>query len=377
MAAISLRMKIIMNRMQLILNSLVLIISIPFLTSCDSQTKKTNTPLVEVDVALPLKKKIVEWDEYTGRFRAIQEVDVRARVTGYLDSIKFKDGQIVKKGDVLFVIDPRPFQYALSRAQAELELAKKQYERAIKLQKESFISMEVIDQRLQEMQVAETRLKEAQLNLEFTEVKSPINGKISRYFVSVGNLIRMNDTILTRVTSVDPIHFYFEASQNDLLKYIRLDKAGKLPSSDNNPNPIMIKLQDESEYSHHGTMDFVDNVVDGGTGTIQARAIVPNPDAIIYPGFFGRARLTGSGEYEALLLPDKAINTEQTRKFVYVVGDKNKVKRVYVELGPLRDSGYYIIKEGLQGNERVVISGIQRIRTPAQEVKPIPIKLSE
>lgn len=348
-----------------------------FLVSCDRSSNTVVVPPAEVDVALPLVKNIVEWDEYTGRFQAIEEVDVRSRVTGYLNAIKFKDGQFVKKGDILFMIDPRPFQYALERAIAELELAKKQYDRALKLQKSSFISAEAIDQRYQEMQTATTRVDEAKLNLEFTQVTSPISGKISRYFVSVGNLIRMDDTILTRVVSFDPIHFYFETSQNDLLKYIRLDKAGKHPSSDTHPNKILIKLQDEKDFIHEGKMNFVDNMVDLGTGTILGRAIVPNPDGIIYPGFFGRARLIGSGEYQAILLPDKAINTDQTRKYVYVVDDHNKVQRVYVELGPLRDSGFYVIRSGLKGTEHVVISGIQRIRSPEQEVKPIMTKLAE
>jgi membrane fusion protein, multidrug efflux system len=365
-----------MKRTSLAVTLLLSIFSL--LISCDSPPSNTaKNSLAEVDVSLPLKKKIVEWDEYTGRFQAIQEVEIRARVTGYLDAIKFKDGQMVKKGDVLFIIDPRPYQYALSSAEAQLELAKKQHERATKLKKESFISTQEIDKRLQEMLVAEVRVKEAKLNLEFTQVKSPINGKISRYYTSAGNLIKMDDTVLTRIVSVDPIHFYFEVSQNDLLNYIRLDKAGKLPSSDNNPNPIQIKLQDETKYSHFGKMEFIDNVVDQGTGTVLARAIVPNPDFVIYPGFFGRARLIGSAEYEALLLPDKAINTDQTRKFVYVVDTEDRIKRVYVELGPLRESGFYIIKKGLAGNERVVISGIQRIRTPNQLVKPLTIKLNE
>ena len=355
----------------------VLIITCLLHISCDKPKANSPPPAAEVDVAVPLAKNITEWDEYTGRFQAIQEVDVRSRGTGYLDAIKFKDGQIVKKGDVLFIIDPRSFEYALKRASAEYDLAKKQYERAQALKKSSYISLDAIDQRFQEMQTANARLDEAKLNLEFTKVTSPISGKISRYFVSVGNLIRMDETILTRVVSFDPIHFYFEASQSDLLKNIRLDKSGKLPSSDNHPNKISIKLQDETTFSHEGTMDFIDNLVDRGTGTILGRAVIPNPEGVIYPGLFGRARLAGSGEYKALLLPDKAINTDQARKYVYVVDKNNKVQRIYVDLGPLRDSGYYIIKSGLKGNEQVVISGIQRIRAPEQEVKPVMIKLSE
>lgn len=357
--------------------SLGIMLFCALLMSCSDSSNNKPPSAVDVDVAQPISKKIVEWDEYTGRFQAIESVDIRSRVTGYLTEIKFKDGQMVKKGDVLFIIDPRPFQYALDRVTSELDLAKKQYDRALKLQKSSFISAETIDQRYQEMQTATTRLDEAKLNLEYTHITSPIDGKISRYFVSEGNLIRMDDTILTRVVSFNPIHFYFETSQQDLLKYLRLDKAGKRPSSDTHPSPIFIKLQDESDFKHEGKMDFVDNEADQGTGTVLGRAIVPNPDGLIYPGFFGRARLVGSGEYMAVLLPDTSINTDQTKKFVYVVDKNNKARRVYVELGALRDSGFYIIKSGLKGNEDVVVSGIQRLRQAEQEVKPHRIELKE
>ncbi|HEL9697912.1 TPA: efflux RND transporter periplasmic adaptor subunit [Legionella pneumophila] len=367
-----------MKKILALVMRLLAVILIPVLMSCNSESNKpVGQTLAEVDVALPVKKKIVEWDEYTGRFQAVEEVDVRARVTGYLEAIKFQDGQTVKKGDVLFVIDQRPFKYALARAEAQYALAKAQYERAIKLQKEKFISAEVIDQRFQDVQVAETRVQEAKLNLEFTEIKAPISGKISRDFVSVGNLIRMNDTVLTKVVSVDPIYFYFETSQNDLLKYIRLDRAGKRLSSEKKPTPVLIKLPDEKDYLHQGEVDFLDNVIDSGTGTILARALVPNPDNVIYPGLFARVKLVGSGEYEAILLPDKAINTDQARKFVYVVDNENQVKRVYVELGPLRESGFYIIRSGLKGDEKVIIHGIQRIHGPNQEVKPVVIEVTE
>ncbi|HAU2456085.1 TPA: efflux RND transporter periplasmic adaptor subunit [Legionella pneumophila] len=367
-----------MKKILALVMRLLAVILIPVLMSCNSESNKpVGQTLAEVDVALPVKKNIVEWDEYTGRFQAVEEVDVRARVTGYLEAIKFQDGQTVKKGDVLFVIDQRPFKYALARAEAQYALAKAQYERAVKLQKEKFISAEVIDQRFQDVQVAETRVQEAKLNLEFTEVKAPISGKISRDFVSVGNLIRMNDTVLTKVVSVDPIYFYFETSQNDLLKYIRLDRAGKRLSSEKKPTPVLIKLPDEKDYLHQGEVDFLDNVIDSGTGTILARALVPIPDNVIYPGLFARVKLVGSGEYEAILLPDKAINTDQARKFVYVVDNENKVNRVYVELGPLRESGFYIIRSGLKGDEKVIIHGIQRIHGPNQEVKPVVIEVTE
>jgi RND family efflux transporter MFP subunit len=179
------------------------------------------------------------------------------------------------------------------------------------------------------------------------------------------------------VISLDPIHFYFEINQNDLLKYLRLDKEGKRSHGSANANPIKIKLQDEKDFIHQGVVDFVDNIIDPGTGTILARAIIPNADAMIYPGLFGRARLVGSDEYQAILLPDTAINTDQSRQFVYIVDAHNKVQRIYIELGPIRDSGFYIIRKGLTGQEKVVVNGIQRIRAPTQEVKPNLIQLQE
>ena len=330
-------------------------------------------PPAQVDVAKPLVKNIVEWDEYVGRFEAVERVELRARVTGYLQEIQFEDGQLVKKGDVLFVIDQRPFEFALQRAEALYTLAKKEYERAKKLRKTSAISQEELDRRLQELRGAEAFYKDAQLDVEFTEVKSPIDGKISRDFINVGNLVRANETVLTRIVSVDPVHFYFETSQSELLKYLRLDRAGKRPSSDTHKNPVFIKLKDESEFAHKGYMDFVDNVVDEGTGTIQGRAIVPNEDNVIFPGMFGRVRATGSGEYEAILLPETAIQTDQNNKFVYVVNDEGKAERRYIELGPLRDSGMYIVRGGLSGTEDVVINGSQFIRMPNQPVQPVQI----
>jgi RND family efflux transporter MFP subunit len=364
--------------MRLIFKLIVLLSAICFLTSCGSRPSSKKMPVAEVEIAPPLKKKIIEWHEYTGRFQAIHEVDIRSRVTGYLNAIQFKDGQLVRKGDILFIIDPRPFQYALAGAQARYDLAQKQYERASKLKKESFISQEVIDQRLQEMKVAETTLSDAKLNLEFTEIKSPIAGRISRYFVSIGNLIRKDNTVLTKVVSTNPIYFYFEMSQGDLLKYIRLNKMGQHLNLQNiSPRKILIKLQDEKNFTYQGTMDFTDNIVDQSTGTILGRATVMNPKGVIYPGLFGRARLAGSDEYEALLLPDKAINTDQTRKFVYAVDDKNQIYRIYIELGSLRDNGFYVIHHGLKGNESIVINGIQLIHRTGQKIKPHSISLQE
>lgn len=359
-----------------------LIASIPFLffflAACEnnSETISMAPSPPEVEVAEPLKHAITEWEEFTGRFEAISQVDVRSRVTGYLLEKKFEDGQYVEAGDVLYVVDPRPFNYQLERVQAQHALAQREYDRAYGLRESRAISEEDLDRRFQELQESKALLNDARLELSFTEVKAPIAGKISDSFIDVGNLVREDETLLTRIVSVDPIHFRFEGSQGQLLKYLRLDRAGKRPSSDTAPNPIFIKLLDEKNYLHRGQMDFVDNVVDVGTGTIQGRAIVENSNSLIYPGLFGRARLLGNPKYEAILLPEKTINTDQNRKFVYVVSDDNTVDRAYVTLGPVLDNNLVVIREGLQGDEKVIIRGIQRIRNSGQSVTPVEQRLS-
>jgi RND family efflux transporter MFP subunit len=354
---------------------LICILALTSVACGQDEAQTTIASPLEVDVATPLTRTITEWDEFTGRFEAVASVDIRARVTGYLVEKRFRDGQFVKQGDVLFVIDPRPFEYEMQRAEAQYTLAKKSLERATNLRKTQSVAEEILDERLQQFKVAEASLSEARLNLEFTQVKAPNDGKISSSFVDTGNLVSANDTVLTRIVTIDPIHFVFEGSQADLLKYTRLDRAGKRPSSDTTPNPIFIKLLDEDTYIHKGRMDFLDNIVDGGTGTIYARALVENKDRIIYPGFFGRAHLLGAGDYEAILLPEKAINTDQNKKFVYTVNADNQAERVYVTPGPVLDNGFVIIRAGLKGDERVVINGIQRIRTQQQTVSPLMVEL--
>jgi multidrug efflux system membrane fusion protein len=345
------------------------------LVACNEPAEKNAQPAAapppaEVDVALPLQHKLTDWDEFTGRFEAINDVQLRARVTGYLVDKKFKDGQFVKKGDVLYVIDPRPFDYELQRITAQHELAKKELDRAHNLRKARAISEEEVDRRFQELQIAEASLNEARLQKAFTQVTSPIDGKISDSFVDIGNMIEENVTLLTHIVSTNPVHFRFEGSQGDLLKYIRLDRSGQRASSDNTPNPIYIKLLDEDKFYHQGAMNFVDNAVDLGTGTIQATAVVNNDACIIYPGLFGRARLLGRADYDAILVPEKAINTDQDKKFVYVVNDENKVHRNYVTVGTLLDNDLIVVSKGIDSDDRVVVNGIQRIRMPEQEVTP-------
>lgn len=355
--------------------TLTLLLTLTLVACGDEKQQNAAAPPVEVDVALPLKQTLTEWDEFTGQFEALARVDVRARVTGYLVEKRFKDGQLVRRGDVLFIIDQRPFKYEVERAEVQYSLAQKSYQRAEDLRKSQSISQELFDQRWQEFKVAEVMLNEAKLNLEFTQVKAANNGKISRSFVDTGNLVNADDTILTRIVSVNPIHFVFDGSQGDLLKYLRMDRSGERPSSDTSPNAIVIKLLDEDTYTHKGRMDFLDNIVDSGTGTITARALIENDDGIIYPGFFGRARLIGRAAYEAILLPEKCINTDQNRKYVYVVGADNKAERRYITPGHVLDNGFIIIQQGLTGDERVVVNGIQRIRKAHQPVTPLATPL--
>ena len=352
-----------------------------FIIGCSQEKQPPQQqPPMTIPIAKPLLKKIIEWDEYTGRFQAVSRVEVRARVSGYVDEIKFKDGQMVKKGDVLFVIDKRPFQLQIELANAELqsaiiawEQAKTEFERIEKLKETLAASKEEYDQRnfaLRRAQstvsAAQASLNIAKLNLEFTEVKAPVSGRLSRDLVNVGNLISGGNsgaTLLTTIVTIDPIHFYFEANEAQLLKYVRLNQSGERTGSRDKANPIKVKLMDEEDYVHRGRMDFVDNSVDFETGTIQGRAIFPNKDGLIHPGMFGRAQLIGSGKYEAMLIPDHIISTDQSNKFIYVVTKENKIERRYITLGPLHQKKLRIVRKGLTKDDQVVVGHIQKVRS--------------
>lgn len=355
-----------------------------WLAGCEPSSGETGPAAqgpAPVTVSTPIVKSIVEWDEYTGRFEAVETVEIRARVSGYLDSIHFEDGQIVDKGDLLFVIDPRPFEAALDGAQAELEQAKARQElaalelkRGQRLVGTGAISREVFDERRQSKRetdaavaAAEAALRSAELDLSFTQILAPVAGRVSDDFVSVGNLVNggsANSTVLTTIVTLDPIHFVFDASEAQHLKYVRLGQSGQRPSSREAANPVYVKLVDETEFGHEGKMNFVDNRLDPNTGTIRGRAIFDNPDLLLAPGMFGRLRLMGSGEYEAVMLPDTAVLTDQSRRFVWLVNDENMVEYRPVQLGPVVD-GLRVIRDGLGGNDRVIIGGIQRVRPGA------------
>jgi membrane fusion protein, multidrug efflux system len=335
-----------------------------------------------VTVAQPTKRTVTDWDEFTGRFEAVEEVQVRARVGGSVNSVEFRDGAIVRAGDLLYVIDSRPFEAVaeqadgqLSDARAKAELAKRELDRALTLVQTSAVSESIVDQRRQTLQAAhaaemqaEGALKAANLNIEFTHVLAPMAGRVSRHLVSVGNLVQGsegNATLLTSIVTLDPIYIYFDVDEATYLKNNKLWFEGRRPSSRDTPNPVQVTLTGETKPSHDGKMDFLDNRLDVSTGTLRSRAVIPNKDFSILPGQFGRVRLIGSSPYEALLLPDTAIATDQSRKIVFVVKDDDTVEAKPVTLGPL-DEGLRVIREGLKAEDRVIVDGIQRARVGAK-----------
>ncbi len=338
-------------------------------------------PAPSVTVATPDAEKIVEWDEFTGRFEAIDSVEIRARVSGYLEAVAFEDGAIIQKGDLLFKIDPRPFEAELAGAKADLASAaaarrnaKEENDRGQRLLERSALSKEEADRRDSALRQADAawaaanaRVEQAALNLEFTEIRAPISGRISDDFVSEGNLIvggAQGGTLLTRIVSLDPIYFEFSANEADYLKYLRLAANGDEAGLSGAESPVFVKLLDESDFPHEGRLSFVDNRFDPSTGTMRGRATFANSDGVLTPGMFGRLKLAGSGEYTALLIPDSAVQTDQNIKFVWVAGEGDVAERREVALGPLHE-GQRIVRSGLDADDRVIVSGSQFVMAGA------------
>jgi multidrug efflux system membrane fusion protein len=358
------------------------------LAACDQRQQAQAPgapPPPAVSIANPVEKAVVEWDEYTGRFDAVDTVEVRARISGVLNEVKFTDGAIVKKGDLLFVIDPRPFQRILDRdraslqgAKVQVEFSQKDLERARPLVANNTISQQVFDQRTQAVRAAEANVlsaeasvRSSELDVEFTQIRSPVTGRISRKLVSEGNYITGGSgsgTLLTTIVSIDPIFFYFDVSEADFLKYQRLDALGLRPSSLDSTNAVELALQNDKGFPYKGKMNFVDNRIDQNTGSLRGRAIFDNPNQLFQPGLFARVRLVGSGEYKAIMLPDVAIATDQSNRFVFVVADDGSVSSKPVTLGPIID-GLRVIRSGVAANDWVIVNGVQRARTGIK-VKP-------
>ncbi len=358
------------------------------LTGCDrpqAQNKAQQAPPPpSVTTSQPVVSEIVEWDEYTGRFEPVASVEVRARVSGYVDKIAFIDGQSVKKGDLLFVIDPRPFERALAQAQAELDQARTKaqnsaldVDRGRPLVERKIMSEKMFDDRanlLREaesaVKVAEAKVATAELELAFTRITAPIDGRMSRAAVSLGSWISAggtaNATMLTLLVTQDPIHIYFDISENNYIKYKRLAEQGALAGKNSTGADVHVALPDETDFAHRGKLDFVDNRLDPGTATMRARAILSNGKQMFSPGMFARVRLAGAPPKPTVLLPDAAIGTDQAEKFVLVVADDGMVSRRNVLLGPLHQ-GLRVVRKGVEAQDWVVTSGLQRAR-PGQKV---------
>lgn len=362
--------------------TVVAIVAGTVLAGCEKPAQPPAAGAPPVTVANPTKRTVTDWDEFTGRFDAIEQVQVRARVTGFVIGVEFKDGAMVKTGDLLYTIDPRQYEAAaeqargqLADAKAKVELAERELTRAETLVKTSAVSESVVDQRRQTLSAAQAAtmqadgaLKRALLDVEYTKVVAPIDGRVSRHLVTVGNLVQGSEsgaTLLTSIVSLDPIHVYFDMDESIYLKNNRLWFEGRRPSSRDTPNPVQIMLSGETKPSREGTVDFLDNRLDVGTGTLRGRGLVPNKDLSILPGQFARVRVLGSAPYEALLLPDTAIATDQSRKVVFVVKADDTVEMRPVVLGPL-DDGLRVIREGLKADDRVIVDGLQRARVGAK-----------
>jgi multidrug efflux system membrane fusion protein len=342
-----------------------------------------------VPVSQPVQQEVTDYVEFTGRTDAVQALDVRARVTGYLVEMPFKEGSEVKKGDLLFKIDPRPYQAQLDQAkgqvtlyQAQLDLAKTTYDRFSALFKSTpgAVSHQELDQYRASVAEAEARMKAFQasmevyrLNLTFTEVTSPIDGRVSRYYLTLGNLVNQDQTLLTTVVSEDTMYAYFDTDEPTLLRIRTAINEGKIKPSPNGQNPVFMGLQGEDGYPHEGRIDFVNNQVNPTTGSISMRGVFPNPMPpggvrLLSPGMFVRIRLPIGPPHPALLVIDRAIGSDQGLSYVYVVDAENKIQYRRVTTGPLQDNGLRVIAQGLKPDDRVVVGGLQQVR-PRLEVR--------
>jgi multidrug efflux system membrane fusion protein len=376
--------------------ALILFMTMPLLAACGENAPKQAAapPPPTVTIAKPEKRTVTDFDEYVGRFVAVDMVEIRARVSGYLEKVEFKDGQIVKQGDPLFSIDRRPFETTLAQARAQLSQARANLayadgdlNRASQLVRDRTITEQVFDQRTQAKRVAEASVaaqeasvRQAELDLQFTELKAPISGRIGDRRVSPGNLVTGgtggNTTLLATIVSTDPIRFEFTYDEASYLRYERLANTGPDEANQNKGLKVSLRLIDEPDFKHEGTIDFVDNVIDRSSGTIRGRAQVSNAKGLFTPGMFARVRVPASLPYDALLVPDAAIASEQVRKFVMVVNAENTATQKYVTLGQLVGN-LRVIKEGLAPDDRVVVNGLSRIRpnvkvNPQEQAPPSP-----
>jgi RND family efflux transporter MFP subunit len=367
-----------------ICSELLIIVALSlWLAACNNQQPAVHgLPPTEVTVSKPKQKEVVDWNEFTGRTAAIKLVNITPRVSGYIVDIPFKEGDNVHKGDLLFQIDPRPYQDAyeqavgqLQQAQANQQLQDTTFARQQRLRETGVIAKEDYDTALSNKNQAAAQVvsaqaarNSAQLNLEFTHVTSPIDGRASRQLVNIGNLVQADSTQLTTIVSIDPIYAYFSVDELAALSYQRLIRDGKVASSQGGKVPVYLQLQDETGFPHEGTIDFSDNAFDSSTGTLLIRGSFPNTDGFLTPGNFVRLRVASSPKYNALLVADRAIGSDQDQSFVYVVDSKNVARLRHIKTGQLAE-GLRVVKSGLQPDDLVIINGIIKVR-PDNPVRP-------
>jgi multidrug efflux system membrane fusion protein len=361
----------------------LLALSVAVMAGCDGNAAETAAPPPSVSAAPVLIKSIKQWDEFSGRIEAVQTVQLRPRVSGYIDQVNYREGDEVKAGDVLFTIDARSYRAALAQAEAQLARARSaagqtrgEADRARKLTDLQAMSTELYEQRRSaadeagaEVQAAQAAVDAARLDLDWTKVRAPIAGRAGRALVTAGNLVGAGDaaSVLTTVVS-DQVHVHFDADEATFLRYSRLARDGARPSGRDGDLPVKVGLVGEDGYPHNGQVDFVDNQLSAGTGTIRVRALLDNDDHSLVPGLYARVRLPGSGEFEAMLVDDKAVLTDQDRKYVYVVDGQGKAQRRDVQLGGLAD-GLRIVSSGLQAGDRVIVDGVQKVFMPGMPVQ--------
>ncbi len=367
-------------------------LAIAVLVGCSSQASDNAgaPPPPAVSAAPVLIKEVSHWDEYNGRVEAVETVSLRPRVSGYIDRVNYVEGQEVKKGDVLFTIDDSSYRTELARAQAELARARTQAElgrseaaRAKKLSELQAISTEEYEQRRAaadqagaNVAAAQAAVDAARLNLEWTKVRAPIGGRAGRALVTAGNLVSAGDSasVLTTLVSLDKVHVHFDADERSFLRYADMARNGERPSERDGKVPVQVGLVSEDGFPHEGVVDFLDNQVDRGTGTIRARALLDNADRRFTPGLFARVRLLGSGQFKAMLVDDKAVLTDQDRKYVYVVDEKGTAQRRDVQLGRSAD-GLRIVQKGLKPGDRVIVDGVQKVFFPGMPVDAKAVKM--
>ncbi len=358
------------------------------LAACGAQGEPPAFPPPQVNVATPIEKPVSEWDSYEGRVEAVDRVEIRPRVAGYLGSVNYVEGALVAKGDLLFRIDDREYRAALASARADraradsrLELAQQELQRSERLVVAKAVSEEELQIRRAELaqaeadrQAAQARVEQAELTLGFTEIRAPIAGRAGAALVKPGNLVAPNQSLLTTVVSLDPVYVVFDSDEQAFLRQQALARNGRHPADE--PHPVRVGLSNEDGYPHRGRMAFVDNTLNPATGTIRVRAELANPDGTFTPGLFARVQLRGQQRERALLIHEQALLTDQDRRYVYVVGANNAAERRDLVLGPIVD-GLRIVESGLQPGDRVIVNGTRKIFFPGQPIAPVEVPMDD